>query len=163
MASPVPSQIRRLAFQLLFQLDAVRTQGAQGTVDDDLFEGDDAHGLSPRDQRRASELATSAFQATPEADVTLEELAPKWPPRRQPAVDRALLRLAHYEMTSGRVPPKVVINEAVDLAKVFGTERSPAFINGVLDALAKRVKASIPNHAVESAQAPESSTPAPTE
>ena len=147
MATSVPSQIRRLAFQLLFQLDAVRTPGAEGTVDSDLFEGEDVLGLTPRDQRRASELATSAFQASREADAALTEVAPEWPPRRQPAVDRALLRLAHYEMTSGRVPPAVAIDEAVELAKLFGTERSPGFINGVLDALAKRMRAPAGNDA----------------
>ena len=56
-------------------------------------------------------------------------------------MDRAILRLAHYEMTSGRTNPKVVVNEAVELAKEFSTERSPAFVNGVLDKVLKRMAA----------------------
>ncbi len=58
---------------------------------------------------------------------------------RQPPVDRAILRLAYHELTSGHAPPKVVINEAVELAKKFGAEQSPAFINGVLDKLARQL------------------------
>ena len=49
------------------------------------------------------------------------------------------MRLAHFEMTSGRTPPKVAVNEAVELAKSFSTERSPAFINGLLGKVLKRV------------------------
>jgi Transcription termination factor len=55
-------------------------------------------------------------------------------------VDRALLRLAHYEMTSGRTPPRVVVNETVELAKHFSTEKAPAFINALLDKVMKRIQ-----------------------
>jgi N utilization substance protein B len=68
-------------------------------------------------------------------DERLERLAPQWPPRRQPGVDRSLLRLAVWELTNADTPPKVVIDEAIELAKKFSTEQSPAFINGVLDAV----------------------------
>ena len=50
-------------------------------------------------------------------------------------------KLAHYEIVSGRTPPKVVINEAVELAKEFSTEKSPLFINGVLDKIYKSMRA----------------------
>ena len=62
---------------------------------------------------------------------------PQWPPRRQPGVDRSLIRLAIYEMTSTDTPPRVVLDEAIELAKEFSTEQSPAFVNGVLDAVLK--------------------------
>ena len=58
---------------------------------------------------------------------------------RQPPVDRAILRLAHHEIVTGIVPAKIAINEAVDLAKTFGAENSPSFVNGVLDKMAKRM------------------------
>ena len=48
-------------------------------------------------------------------------------------VDRNILRLAYFEMASGQTPPKVAINEAVELAREFSTQKSPAFVNGVLD------------------------------
>ncbi len=67
----------------------------------------------------------------------LRRSAPQWPPRRQPAVDRSLLRLAVWELTNTQTPPKVVIDEAIELAKHFSTGQSPAFVNGVLDAVLK--------------------------
>jgi transcription antitermination protein NusB len=67
----------------------------------------------------------------------MERLAPQWPVRRQPAVDRSLLRMSIWELTNADTPPKVVIDEAIELAKQFSTEQSPSFINGVLDAVLK--------------------------
>ena len=67
------------------------------------------------------------------------ELAPQWPTHRQPPVDRAILRLSFYEMASQIVPVKVAINEAIELAKEYGSEQSPSFVNGVLDKMAKRL------------------------
>ena len=52
-------------------------------------------------------------------------------------MDRSLIRLAVWEMTSTDTPPKVVIDEAIEMAKAFSTENSPAFVNGVLDAVLK--------------------------
>ena len=57
-------------------------------------------------------------------------------------MDRSILRLSTYQLRyCDDIPPKVVINEAVELAKKFGTEKSAAFINGVLDAILKKLKA----------------------
>ena len=73
-----------------------------------------------------------------EADKKVEALSPEWPTHRQPPVDRAILRLAYHEITSGITPPKVAINEAVELAKQYASEQSPSFVNGILDKLAKQ-------------------------
>lgn len=81
--------------------------------------------------------ACAAYERRHQADEAVAELAPDWPTHRQPAIDRAILRLAYHEMQSG-VPPKVAVNEAVELAKAFSTDRSPAFVNGVLDRLMKK-------------------------
>jgi N utilization substance protein B len=62
---------------------------------------------------------------------------PQWPPRRQPGVDRNLIRLAVWELTNTVTPPKVIIDEAIELAKQFSTEQSAAFVNGVLDSVLK--------------------------
>ena len=64
--------------------------------------------------------------------------APEWPLDQVAIVDRNLLRMALYEFTLGEVPVKVAINEAVELAKTFGSDSSPRFINGVLGSLAAR-------------------------
>ncbi len=127
--------IRSAAVQWLYQLDA--QTGA--TVEQVLSPRDDLP-LGQADQARAMDLARGAWTDHAAADALASELAPAWPTLRQPAVDRAILRLAYHEMTSGRTPPKVVINEAVELAKLFGTERSPSFINGVLDKMMRHLR-----------------------
>lgn len=85
--------------------------------------------------KRAMEMAQLAWGVHQSSDAWMERIAPQWPPRRQPGVDRAILRLAVWELSAGETPPKVVIDEAIELAKEFSTEQSPAFVNGVLDAV----------------------------
>ncbi len=70
-------------------------------------------------------------------DERLNKVSTNWPMDRMPALDRAVLRLAMYELLEGKVPVKVVLNEAIELAKKYGTEKSPKFVNGILDQLAK--------------------------
>lgn len=67
-----------------------------------------------------------------ELDQELSPLAPEWPLDSIAAIDRNVLRLGLYELEVGEVPPKVAINEAVELAKAFGSDNSSKFINGVL-------------------------------
>lgn len=132
-----PREKRRIAFQALYQLDA------RGDADVDAVReavlADVESSLSEGDLDEAFALALEAYLARAGADAALAELAPTWPAHRQPAVDRAILRLAWHEMTSGRTGPKIAVNEAVELAKRYSTERSPAFINGVLDKVLKKV------------------------
>ena len=89
--------------------------------------------------RSAIEMATGTWGQREMIDQRVERVAPQWPPRRQPAVDRNIIRMAVWEMTNAQTPPKVVIDEAIELAKQFSTEQSPAFVNGVLDAILKEV------------------------
>jgi N utilization substance protein B len=134
-----PRDIRRVAFQVLFQLDARGERDAQ-TIKDGIDQ-DEHIGLVPKDRDRAFELGHAAFAAKAEADRAMLELAPQWPAHRQAAVDRAILRLAHFEIVSGRTPPKAAVNEAVELAKEFSTDKSPAFVNGLLDKILKKALA----------------------
>jgi N utilization substance protein B len=72
-----------------------------------------------------------------ELDTVISELAPEWPIDQIAAVDRNILRIAVYELIyDSDTPPKVAINEAVELAKRFGSDASPRFVNGVLGSLA---------------------------
>jgi N utilization substance protein B len=130
-----PRELRRLAFQVLFQLDA-RGTGDPAGVRESL---DGLEGFEPKERDKAFALGSAAFAARAEADREILALAPAWPAHRQAAADRAILRLAWYEMTSGAAAPKVAVNEAVELAKEFSTDRSPAFVNGVLDKVLKRL------------------------
>jgi N utilization substance protein B len=72
-------------------------------------------------------------------DSIVGDLAPEWPIEQIAAADRNVLRMAIYElMFEPDIPPKVAINEAVELAKMFGSESSPRFVNGVLGSLVSR-------------------------
>ncbi|MEO1128430.1 MAG: transcription antitermination factor NusB [Planctomycetota bacterium] len=148
--STTARDIRRLAFQALFQLDAMgdaEPDTVRASVETMNAEAD--HPLAARDARRAFDLALAAFRERRAADAMVAELAPTWPAHRQPAADRAILRLAIHEMTSGRTGAKIAVNEAIELAKRFSTDRSPAFVNGVLDKVLKQVLAAQSNVGVD--------------
>lgn len=149
----MPRDIRRLALLALYQLDSASTpdteapEFAAATLAGDL-ESLESEGLpkqtgelTDRDRRRAADLAAAAWTARANADAMVADLAPDWPTSRQPIVDRSILRIAIHEMTTGDTPPKVAVNEAVELAKQFSTEKSPSFINGVLGKILKAVLA----------------------
>jgi N utilization substance protein B len=73
-------------------------------------------------------------------DATLQPVAPEWPLDQIARMDRLVLRIGLYELTHEKdVPPKVVINEAVELAKAFGGENSSKFINGVLGTVLRQI------------------------
>ena len=95
----------------------------------------------PAIRQSAMEMALGTWDQRQTIDGWIERLAPQWPPRRQPGVDRNLLRLAVWELTNTDTPPKVVLDEAIELAKKFSTEQSPSFINGVLDAVLREHQA----------------------
>jgi N utilization substance protein B len=125
-------KIRELAMQILFLWDT------QQERNEELARGVGAEpGEDPETRRQAMEMAAGTWEQRDSIDRWIERLAPQWPPRRQPAVDRNLLRLAVWELTNTVTPPKVVIDEAIELAKAFSTENSGAFVNGVLDAVRK--------------------------
>lgn len=104
--------------------------------------------LDPRHQTRrriVKELFAESFADQPvtgttkkilakqgEIDKKIEAAAPQWPIEKLNKIDAAILRLAVYEIMEGDTPQKVVIDEAIELAKEYGAENSPPFINGVL-------------------------------
>lgn len=85
------------------------------------------------------QLTSGVAENTKELDDILRPLAPEWPLESIAAVDRNTLRIGLYELKSGNVPPKVAINEAVELAKAFGSDNSSRFINGVLGTAFKQL------------------------
>jgi transcription antitermination protein NusB len=89
----------------------------------------------------AERLAVGAHACAPESDAAITGAATNWRFDRIAPVDRTILRLGTYElMKEGGTPPAVVLDEAVELAKRFGEADSPAFVNGVLDAIRRRVR-----------------------
>lgn len=122
--------------QVMYQFD-VRGEADMAAVREAM--SDEYDSLELRDA--AFELASGAWNQRQACDDLVVELAPDWPTHRQPPVDRAILRLAYYEITSGHAPMVVAINEAVQLAKDFAAEDAPKFVNAVLDKMSKRIEA----------------------
>jgi N utilization substance protein B len=114
--------------QTLYELDASRHTAAAS-----LSARVEA-GVLPDDAAvYAQELLEGVLGRLVEIDGIISTLAPNWPVNQLASVDRNVLRVAIFEIISGvGTPPKVAVNEAVELAKVFGSESSPKFVNGVL-------------------------------
>lgn len=92
-------------------------------------------------QAFAKELVTGVAQHREEIDALLATHATHWRIDRMATVDRNVLRLAVWEMLWGETPPSVAIDEAIELARRFAGDRSPAFVNGVLDAVSRSLAA----------------------
>jgi len=90
-------------------------------------------------QKASSEIVKEIIESKDHIDATIQRSAPTWPIDKLNKIDLAVLRLAIYEMEKGVVPPKVVIDEAVELAKEYGGESSPSFVNGVLGSVFKEL------------------------
>jgi len=123
------SRCREWALQFLYQSEFA---GQRREEDLTSFWGYFQKGDKPPKYLTALVLGVASHQ--PELDALIVRYSEHWRLERMGAVDRNLLRLATYELVYELdIPPKVVINEAVELAKKFGTEASGAFVNGLLD------------------------------
>ncbi|CAB1079315.1 Transcription termination protein NusB [Olavius algarvensis Delta 1 endosymbiont] len=81
-------------------------------------------------------LVSGVLETKAEIDILIERFSKNWKIQRMPCVDRNVMRIAVYELLYCEdIPPKVSINEAVDVGKKFGTEESGAFINGIMDSI----------------------------
>jgi N utilization substance protein B len=135
MAAGQRRRARAYALQVLFAHDfgsdeesAEAIRGLSGRFDLEVDEGAKAF---------AAELVTRAGENGARLDELIASVSRNWRIDRMSRVDRNILRLGTCElMTAPEVPVKVVINEAVELAKQFGSAESPAFVNGVLDRIA---------------------------
>ena len=96
------------------------------------------------DRRRGLEIAETVWNDRDRFDRMLAPLTEEWPLHRQPVMDRNILRLACWEIRDAGIDVPVSISEAVELAKEYGTERSPAFVNGVLAALVRGSTEAVP-------------------
>ena len=119
---------RALALQALYEVDSVGHE-MEAVVSRLLAGG----GLSEENAAFTRELVSGVIQNREEIDYNIQSFAPAWPVEQIPVVDRNILRLAIFEiLLDNKVPVKVAINEAVELAKTFGGDNSPKFVNGVL-------------------------------
>lgn len=124
----VRRRARGIALQALFEIDSVR-HGMEETLGRLLEEAElpEEHAVFVR------ELVRGVVENREKIDQHIQRFAPAWPVEQLPIVDRNILRLAIFEiLLDNKVPVKVAINEAVELAKAFGGDSSPKFVNGVL-------------------------------
>ena len=127
----VRRRTRATALQALYEADAVRHESGRA-LEDQL----DALDLPEHAREFARQLVRGVLANRGEIDKIIAEFATAWPIGQMAVVDRNVLRIAIYEMIMGTdTPPKVAINEAVELAKRFGSDNSPRFVNGVLGAV----------------------------
>jgi len=144
-----PRDVRRLSLLALYQLEARRNEDLElirATLDDtDALEeegfsfADPRSALTDAERERAFETARAAYEHRAGADEELGALSTEWRIERMAAIDRAILRLAHYEITRSGARPRASVHEAVELAKQFSTKESPAFVNALLDKVLRRV------------------------
>lgn len=131
------TRARELAMQALYQLDV---QGGDILERLGVFFEENA----PDDEsvrKLARDWTRGTWENVTQCDEIIVASTIKWEISRLSFVDKSILRLAVYQLKfCPDVPPKVVINEAIELAKKFSTAQSPGFVNGVLDAVRKRLK-----------------------
>ena len=119
---------RAIALQALYEADSVR-HDAKGTLTNLLAKGE----LPEESAAFAYDLVHGVLKNREKIDQNIKEFAPAWPVEQISVVDRTILRLAIFEiLLDNKVPMKVAINEAVELAKTFGSDNSARFVNGVL-------------------------------
>ena len=124
-------QAREIAMQALFYMDM------RNDVSIEMLERFcDNFSPSPKTQPFFLKLVNGVMDAKNELDHLIERFSKNWGIQRMSGVDRNVMRIAVFElMYCDDIPPKVSINEAVDVGKKFGTEESGAFINGIMDSI----------------------------
>ncbi len=126
---------RIIVLQSLYEYE-FRTKAGDESANIDTVVAKDIEPYSKAlgDTQFVYQLAEAVAEKTPELDAILQPMAPEWPLETISAVDRNILRMGLYELKycGDSVPPKVAINEAVELAKEFGADSSSKFVNGVL-------------------------------
>lgn len=127
---------RIVALQTLYEYDfrnSVKNEQIKPDLDEILNRNLKIYSNSVEDKDFISDLARGTLKNQGKIDAMITPAAPEWPIEQIAKIDRTVLRLSIYElMIKKEVPPKVAINEAVELAKAFGGENSSKFINGVL-------------------------------
>ncbi|MDD3222130.1 MAG: transcription antitermination factor NusB [Clostridia bacterium] len=127
-------ELREHIFRLLFRAEF---HPAEEMSEQETFYLDYLEGLEDKDREYIQDKVEAIRELMAELDARVDEVIDKWKTDRMARVDLTIIRLAVYEMTCDEdVPTGVAINEAVELAKRYGSDQSPAFINAVLAKLA---------------------------
>ena len=130
-------EVREHIFRLLFM---VEFQEGEELKEQAALYFDEVEGISEKNHAYILEKLENMIEKVPELDAALNEAAEGWKTARMGKTELTILRLAAYEITCDEdIPARVAINEAVELGKTFGGDESPAFINGILAKLMKRM------------------------
>ena len=130
---------RKRALQVLFEWD-MRHESIDRAIShyyDSLYSEESE--TRPKPDKFMEELARGTVANAPDIDKRIEATAENWRLDRMPVVDRNILRLAIYELSQQSVPAPVIIDEALELARRFSNDESLPFINGILDAVNRRI------------------------
>ena len=128
---------REAALMTLFQLEFGADEASSENVS--TLAMDEVEGLTENDLPYAHALVQGTRSHLVEIDAAITQLAKEWKLHRMAAVDRNLIRMAYYEMRyqEERIDPPVAINEAVELAKKYGSDDARRYVNGILAAMQK--------------------------
>lgn len=130
------SRARSWVLQVLYGWDTA----GEGTLGEWAGEALEGRRLSPRYRPYVRRLLEALEQYLPDCDDAIELSMPNWRLDRLSVIDRNILRIGTVEMLRVQdVPPRVAIHEAIRLAERYGSEDSPGFVNGVLDAVSRRI------------------------
>ena len=132
----VETRARARALQALYAWDM---RGVTANLEKVATQVWDDMAITPEERRVAGPIVRLLANRRGEIDAQLAEVTTNWRMERIGAVERCVLRLAAAELTIGDTPPKVIIQESVTLAERYGSAASAKFVNGVLDALARRM------------------------
>jgi N utilization substance protein B len=128
---------RHRAIQILYQSDIrqIAPDEAIASFYDTLYS--EENDQKPRRDEFMEELVKGAAAQKTDIDRRIEQHSEHWRIDRMSAVDRNILRMSIYELIEGKIPPAVIIDEALDLSRRFSGDESVSFINGILDAIRK--------------------------
>jgi len=138
MSQSTTTEARELALKFVYQCDTEK-----------LYYFSEAHFSSfitfqnpSNDAKKiAKNICEGLFDKLEQIDIILNQHSKKWTVERMPVTDRAVLRIAVHELSSMKTPVSVVLNEAIELAKKFGSENSGKFVNGLLDPISQTLRA----------------------
>ena len=134
---------REMVLQSLFQMDFTGADPSEAlAIALEVQQDEEKSEEAAKAVKYAEKVLTGTAEKLTEIDALIGKYAINWEVKRMPGIDRNILRMAIYEMRFGeeRVPVNVAVNEAVELAKRFGSDKSARFINGVLGRLMREEK-----------------------
>jgi len=125
---------RETVLKILYRFDFLKEGKVEEVIEEEI-KGKNV------DRKYVEEMVTGILSHKSEIDGEINRISRRWKVEKMNPVDRNILRIGCYELIfKADIPPKVSINEAVELAKKYGTEKSSAFVNGILDRLAKELQ-----------------------